>query len=186
MVGPADSQTSNQVRTGVIEAARSAVEDATQFLYREAALLDRGEFQAWLELLTTDFRYTVPVRSTRYGRTSDEFSSTSFHFNEDLFSLTMRVQRLQTRFAWAEDPPSRSRHLVTNVLVEPPEPSAGELRVTSNVLLLRTRFDNAEIEQLSGERDDVLRMTHQGLRLARRNVYLDQTTLPISSITTLI
>ena len=37
------------------------------------------------------------------------------HFDEDLYSLRKRVQRLTTDHAWTEDPPSRTRHFVTNI-----------------------------------------------------------------------
>jgi 3-phenylpropionate/cinnamic acid dioxygenase small subunit len=136
-------------------------------------------------MLAPDIHYQVPVRSTRYGRAAEEFSGTSFHFDEDLFSLTMRVKRLATRFAWAEDPPSRNRHMVTNVLVTAVSPT-GALEVASNLLLTRSRFDEFRTESLSGARSDVLERIDGRLRLARRTVFLDQTTLPVGSITTFL
>lgn len=158
----------------------------TDLLHREAALLDSGELERWLTLLTPDVSYRMPVRATRYGRGAEEFSTRSFHFDDDLYSLTMRVKRLQTRFAWAEDPPTRSRHMVTNVRVLDEDDATGELAVTSNVLLLRTRFDDGQTELLSGERRDRLRRVDGELRLAQRIVLLDQTTLAMSSITTFL
>jgi 3-phenylpropionate/cinnamic acid dioxygenase small subunit len=159
--------------------------DAARFLFREARMLDAGDLDTWLTMLTDDIEYCVPVRTTHYGRGEDEFSATSRHFDEDMFSLTMRVKRLATRYAWAEDPPSRNRHMISNVLVETITPG-GELEVTSNVLLVRTRFDDARLEALSGARHDLLRRVDGALRLARRTVYLDQTTLPVGSITTFL
>jgi 3-phenylpropionate/cinnamic acid dioxygenase small subunit len=164
----------------------AATLEVMDLLHREAALLDAGELEQWLTLLTTDIEYRVPVRATRYGTSAEEFSTRSFHFNEDLYSLTMRVKRLQTRFAWAEDPPTRSRHMVSNVRVLAEDDGAGDLSVASNVLLLRTRFDDGRTELLSGDRRDVLRRVDGELLLARRTVYLDQTTLAMSSITTFL
>ena len=37
------------------------------------------------------------------------------HFDEDRYSLEKRVERLDGDHAWTEDPPSRTRHFVTNV-----------------------------------------------------------------------
>ena len=88
----------------------------------------------------------------------------------------MRVLRLETEYAWAEDPPSRSRHFVTNVQVAPGD-SGDEFEVTSNLLLYRTRGDVATYDILSGERKDVLRRAGDGFRLAKRVVLLDQTTI---------
>jgi phthalate 3,4-dioxygenase beta subunit len=49
----------------------------------------------------------------------------------------MRVKRLATDHAWAEDPPSRTRHFVTNVRTF--RPRADELYVESALLLFRSR-----------------------------------------------
>jgi 3-phenylpropionate/cinnamic acid dioxygenase small subunit len=159
--------------------------DARQFLNQEALLLDSGDLEGWLGILAPDISYLVPVRTTRYGRTEEEFSAVSAHFDEDMFTLTMRVKRLATRYAWAEDPPSRSRHLVSNIIVTGVS-DGPEFTVTSSLLLLRTRFDDGRTESLSGARSDTLRRVGGGLELARRVVYLDQTTLPVGSITTFL
>lgn len=157
---------------------------AYEFLAREARLLDQGALDDWLQLLCNDIEYLVPVRATRYGEAQEEFSRTSFHFEEDRYSLGMRVKRLDTRFAWAEDPPTRTRHLVGNVLCE--RQADGNLSVVSTVLLHRSRLDEGVGETLTGERQDVLREVDGLLRLARRIVLLDQTTLPVSTLSTFL
>ena len=89
--------------------------EASAFLAEEARRLDAGDLEGWLDLLAPDIEYTAPVRSTRYSDGGSEFSSTSFHFDEDMFSLKMRVDRLGTRFAWAEVAPrydARISHLL--------------------------------------------------------------------------
>lgn len=154
------------------------------FLGREADLLDRGDLESWLLLLTEDVRYVMPVRSTRYTRLTEEFSTTSFIFDDDLFGLRMRVARLNTRFAWAEDPASRNRHYISNILVT--HDKGDSLQVRSSVMLYRSRLDDAIGELLTGERRDVLRRTDAGLRLARREVYLDQTVISLSAVTTFV
>ncbi|MEU8802418.1 aromatic-ring-hydroxylating dioxygenase subunit beta [Spirillospora sp. NPDC048819] len=163
----------------------SQAERAAEFLFREAALLDHGDLDGWVGLLTDDIEYKVPVRSTRYGRPEDEFSRTSFHFNEDLFSLSKRAERLKSAFAWAEDPPTRTRHFISNVYVVDRDGDE-QIRVRSNLMLVRTRFDDARSEVLTGERTDILRGGEESLRLARRTVHLDQTTLPAGSISTFL
>jgi 3-phenylpropionate/cinnamic acid dioxygenase small subunit len=96
--------------------------------------------------------------------------------DDDWDSMEMRVLRLETEYAWAEDPPSRSRHFVTNIRVAAGG-SADELTAKSNLLLYRTRGDVATFDILSGERHDVLRRVAGGYRLAKRVVVLDQTTV---------
>jgi 3-phenylpropionate/trans-cinnamate dioxygenase beta subunit len=72
-----------------------------------------------------------------------------------LDSLERRVARLETGLAWSEDPPSRTRHLITNIEVKPAELDS-EIRVYANLLVYKNR---AETEQdfFIGARKDVLR-----------------------------
>jgi 3-phenylpropionate/cinnamic acid dioxygenase small subunit len=157
----------------VTEDVRRAVRD---FLLLEAELLDDRRFKDWLGLLTEDIDYRMPVRVTR-GRTEGAgFAPDAFHFIENKFRLQMRIERLDTGAAWAEEPPSRTRHFVTNVRVSPGE-TPGEVRVKSNLLLYRTRGNNPNHDLLAGERQDVLRDEHGGWKLARRTILLDQATV---------
>jgi phthalate 3,4-dioxygenase beta subunit len=97
-----------------------------------------------------------------------------------MYALRKRVQRLATDHAWTEDPPSRTRHFVTNVRTFPasPPPNGGvEFRVESAVLLFRSRGDTREADLVSAGRTDVLRETPAGLRLARREILVDEAVL---------
>jgi 3-phenylpropionate/cinnamic acid dioxygenase small subunit len=77
--------------------------------------------------------------------------------------------------AWAEDPPSRSRHLITNIEVEPGD-AANEVKVYSNFMVYRSR---AETEQdfYVGARRDVLRRVAGAWKIAGRKITLDQNVL---------
>jgi 3-phenylpropionate/cinnamic acid dioxygenase small subunit len=95
---------------------------------------------------------------------------------EDHGSLAARVARLETEYAWAEDPASRTRRLVTNVR---PTQSDDEslIEVKSNLLIYRGRYDSPDFNLIAAERQDVLRRTDDGLRLLKRLVLLDQATV---------
>ena len=69
--------------------------------------------------------------------------------------------------AWAEDPPSRTRHLITNIEVVAGD-TADELRVYSNFLVYRTRAETEE-EFFVGSRDDVLRRQDETV-LSAKNI----------------
>ena len=113
--------------------------EVEQFLHREARLLDERHFHEWLELLADDVRYWMGSRSNRYPKSSkaiaildpDRYVEDDLTKEDELAildetkqTLSQRVARLDTGMAWAEDPPSRSRHLITNIEVEPGD--AGE------------------------------------------------------------
>jgi phthalate 3,4-dioxygenase subunit beta len=128
---------------------------AHQFLVEEAALLDAGDYEGWLGLLATDIRYLMPVRVTTARGAGFDALPDMGHFDEDLYALRKRVQRLATDHAWTEDPPSRTRHYVTNVRTFAAE--GGSLAVESAMLLFRSRGDTREADLLSCGRVDLLR-----------------------------
>ena len=166
------------------------IREVEQFLYREARMLDNRQFHEWLELFTDDVRYWMPIRSNLYPVNSKaitildgsryEESEVSLEgdlalMDEDKDSLTRRVDRLDTGMAWAEDPPSRTRHIITNIEVEAGD-SQDELRVYSNFFMYRTRAET-EQEMYVGSREDILRRVGGQLRVASRKIVLDQTVL---------
>src|ERR671938_430558 len=117
--------------------------EAVSWLDHEAELLDAGRFEEWLDLLTEDVRYRVPVRMTRERGATSDVRAGAPHFLENITTLRMRVERLKTEFAWAEDPPSRTRRFVTNVR---PRPLVEALDVRSYLLLYRNRGEDSSAE----------------------------------------
>jgi len=148
---------------------------AHQFLVEEAALLDAADYAGWLELLCEDIRYLMPVRVTTARGAGFDTLAGMGHFVEDLYALRKRVQRLATDHAWTEDPPSRTRHFVTNVRTFRDE--GDDLQVESALLLFRSRGDTREADLISAGRTDLLRATADGLRLARREIIVDESVL---------
>ena len=159
-----------------MDGAQGLRTEAEDFLYHEAELLDGGRFDEWLDLLTDDVQYQMPVRLTRERGQGTDASPDMQFFWEDRATLGLRVQRLRTEFAWAEDPPSRTRHFVSNVRVRPGG-APDELEVRSYLLLYRNRGDAAGHDLLSGERRDRLRRVGGSWRLARRSFLVDQVVL---------
>ena len=148
---------------------------AHQFLVEEAALLDAADYAGWLDLLCEDIRYVMPVRVTTARGAGFDTLAGMGHFDEDLYALRKRVQRLATDHAWTEDHPSRTRHFVTNVRTFREE--GEDLRVESALLMFRSRGDTREADLLSAGRTDLLRATADGLRLARREITVDESVL---------
>ncbi|MEW6471008.1 MAG: aromatic-ring-hydroxylating dioxygenase subunit beta [Actinomycetota bacterium] len=156
-------------------------EEIEAFLMEEAELLDDGRLREWLELCTDDIRYEVPVRVTRERVSGRGITRDMAHWSDDWTALEMRVLRQETEYAWAEDPPSRTRHFVTNVRLNPGE-GDDEIAVRSNVLLFRNRGDSPNHDLLSAERRDVVRRVDGRWKLARRRVILDHSTLPTHNL----
>ena len=174
-----------------------AIREIEQFLYREARLLDERRFHEWLELLTEDLRYRMATRANRYQRVSksiaildparyvDEDLEGEDAFailDEDKASLSARVARLGTGMAWAEDPPSRTRHFIANIEVAPGATDR-EIEVRCNFIVYKNRSE-AEQDFYVGARRDLLRRVDGGWRIASRRLVLDQNVMLAKNIST--
>jgi len=148
-----------------------------QFLYRESQLLDDWMWPEWLALFATDIRYWMPVRRNRLRRQRQQTEIPSglemAHFDDDFSALQMRVDQMGSGRHWAEDPPSRCRHMINNVRIESVEGTAGELSVRSNFLVYRNRLET-EVDIWAGERRDVLREVDGSFKISARTILLDQ------------
>lgn len=152
---------------------RRVQEEIREFLSREARALDERRFRDWLEFLADDINYEVPLRIVREDLAEWELSPTGRIFQDDKQTLEVRVRRLETDFAWAEQPPSRTRHYVTNVLVDLTE-NADEYEVSSYCLIYRSRGDSIDPNLVSVDRKDLIRRTAAGYAIARRWAAIDQ------------
>jgi 3-phenylpropionate/cinnamic acid dioxygenase small subunit len=144
-----------------------------QFYIHEAWLLDERKFDDWLELFTDDVFYFMPRRRNVHRKDlAQELTEVGdlAIFEDDKTYLRMRVERLQTGLAWAEDPPSRTRHLVGNLVVEP-LPN-GEVQAKTAFILYRSHHETDE-NIFAGSREDVLRQVAGQWKIARRVIVLD-------------
>jgi len=168
--------------------------EVAQFLYREAELLDERRYADWLDLLTDDIRYWMPMRrNVKFGEENREFTRevTDINwFDEGKDTLTRRVRQIETGIHWAEEPVSRISHLVSNVQVIEVTPLMADPRevlVKCRFLIYRNRVET-ETDILVGKREDVLRRSDGSKdggdwRIARRRIILDQNVLLSKNLT---
>jgi len=96
-----------------LEVTNPAIRDRCQaLLYREARLLDQGQFEGWLSLYIPECLYWVPATP----RGGDPRKEVAIAF-DDRRRLEDRVYRLRTGYAWSQVPPSRTARLISNVEV---------------------------------------------------------------------
>ncbi len=153
----------------------------TAFLLREAELLDWRQFEQWLDLLHPNLQYEIPVRVTVGSEELEtEFARRGVHTRDSYESMEMRVRRLQTEHAFAENPPSRTTRIVTNVQAYLLDQN--EFEVRSKFLLYRAQGSSTTHDLLAGDRHDVLRDIEGELKLFRRTVYLAHTTIPTMNL----
>ena len=151
--------------------------EVERFSYDEAALLDAHRYEEWVALFSDDAHYFMPIRRTRTQRELDkEFTRPGemAFFDDTRAQLAARVTKLKTGRAWAEDPPSRTRHMITNVRIV--KDDGRTLEVESNFHLYRTRLNSEETSWI-GSRRDVLRRVGGSFQIADRKIFLEQTVL---------
>ena len=160
-----------------------------EFLYLEAETLDERRFEEWLDLLTEDVRYWMPLRrNVKFGELEREFTREGQDinwFDEGKDTLTRRVNQILTGVHWAEEPLSRICHIVSNVQVLRAIPSVSdpaEVAVKCRFIIYRNRVET-ETDFLVGKREDTLRKVDGQWKISQRKVVLDQNVLMAKNLT---
>jgi 3-phenylpropionate/cinnamic acid dioxygenase small subunit len=157
-------------------------QDAEDFLYREAALLDGGRLDDWLGLFTDDGRYRLPIATG-----DDELEPALV--DDDRERLAERVFRLTSTQAHAQLPPSQTVHDVHNVQVE--ALSEDEALLRCNLTVHEVRVGGPEqvglgrLRVLPARAAYVVRLGPP-LRIRSKTVYLLERELPLQNIAFLV
>ena len=148
-------------------AGESAVDRARfeEFLIAEPRLLDERRFREWMELFTEDGTYWVPSVP---GQASPFDQASLFSDDRDL--LRTRVERLEHPRIHVQTPPSRTAHLVGNVLVEQADEAKGEYVIGSTVIVVEYRDDAQRI--FAGRQHHRLRRDGASFRIVQKRVDL--------------
>jgi 3-phenylpropionate/cinnamic acid dioxygenase small subunit len=171
-------------------ADRELLHEITEFLYREADLLDDREYNEWLTLLHPEIRYFIPIARNVPRTSALEYTreqQDNAWMDEGYVTLEKRVKQLLTNIHWAEEPPSRVSHLITNtrlISVEG-EPGSRDVTVRSRVFVYQNRIDH-EVSHFVGKRVDTLTETDGEWKLKHRTVHLDQSVMLAKALTVFI
>ena len=152
--------------SAIVLPSRQEVED---LLYREAALLDEWRLEEWLEMLTDDAIYQVPSTDAPEG---DE-RNTLYLIADDALRIRSRVKQLLGKSAWAENPHSRTRRMITNVRI--PGSDGESILVTANFAVYRMRYET--VDTYVGRYDYKLARVGKELKIRERRAVLDNEAL---------
>lgn len=143
-----------------------------QLLYREAHLLDEHRYKEWLDLLTDDVEYLMPLTEHVQGKVAPAGHPI---IKDDKATLMARVAKDETGFSHVEIPVSMTCHLISNILID--AEMDGEVAVKSTFMVRQARKLRDEAWWV-GRRHDRLRRVDGEWRISRRCIYLDATVLP--------
>jgi 3-phenylpropionate/cinnamic acid dioxygenase small subunit len=135
--------------------------EVEQLLYRQAELLDRGQWAEFIELFAQDGLYWMPASPEQ--TTGDGVPSI---FYEDRDLMTVRMKRVTHPHAWSQAPDWGTNHVVSNVMIE---------RERGNEVVVRSRFHMMEFRRdatrhFAGSYLHRLRKTKGGWRIAQQRV----------------
>ena len=153
-----------------------------QSLYREARLLDAERYTEWLDQTTEDIIYRMALSSRRFrkDRSAPLSQGAGYIFNDTRERLALRINRLQSGYVWAEDPPNFVRRVVSNVAIEDSSQQL-EKTVYSVIVIHRSRIDSERRFLIAG-RQDLWRKVDGEWRLAKREITLDHSTVPDTNL----
>lgn len=145
--------------------AKPTLSQVSEFLYREAWLIDERRFEEWLALFDEAGEYWVPALWNQ----PDPLDHVSL-FYEDRDLLAMRVRRLRHAHTTAQKPASRTCHQVGNIMLDQVDPATGLVTVRSNLLLVEYRRMEQRI--FAGLCRHTLKPVGDELRILRKRVDL--------------
>jgi p-cumate 2,3-dioxygenase subunit beta len=146
------------------------------FLYHEAALLDDRRFDEWLDLYSEDAVYWIPQ-----GDEPDPAQKVSIVY-DDHQRLRERVLRLATGFAYSQDPPSKTCHMVGNASVR--SRSDDEVELSSNLMVAEVRRGTQNV--YAARVEHVLVPCDETFKIRRKVVRLLNSEAPLGNVTFLL
>ena len=151
-----------------------AVED---YLYREADLMDRHAYDAWIGLWDKDASYWAPCNDEDI----DPTKQVSLIY-ENYAGLLDRVFRLKGRHAHAQSPRSRLVRIVSNVRIERADET--EVVVASRFVVAEVRLDRQS--ETFGRSTHTLLRDGDSFRMRAKKVFLINNDTAMPNLTYLI
>ena len=158
-------------------------QEVHEFLCAEADLLDERRYEEWLDLLTDDISYWVPMRrNVQFGHWDTENTRQGRDmnwFDEGKATLRLRIKQITSGVHWVEEPSPRVSRMISNVHAIRATPSLEEpeeVSVKYRILIYRNRLEDST-DIFAGKREDVLRKVDGEWKICKRTMLLDQSVL---------
>lgn len=154
--------TSTALKKSPLQVTRTEIED---FLFADAALLDELKLEAWLAQFLPDAYYLVPSLDVPEASAQDSL----YLINDDYRRLASRVHQFLGRSMWVENPPARTRHMVSNVRITGVTDT--DIHVSANFVVYRIRGD--VVDAYIGRYELILVPSEGSFRFRLRKAILD-------------
>jgi 3-phenylpropionate/cinnamic acid dioxygenase small subunit len=147
----------------------------TDFIYREAELLDTMQWDHWLDLFHAEGRYWMPLE----WQQQDPLLQPSLMY-EDLLLLKVRVERLSGERTFSQKPKSRCHHLLQAPRIIACDATAGVFKARTSYVYTETRGDT--LERFSGWASHDLVQVGDAIKIKLKRVDLVNFDAPFGNI----
>jgi 3-phenylpropionate/cinnamic acid dioxygenase small subunit len=139
------------------------MQEASEFLWHEAHLLDRRDYAAWLDLWSDDGLYIVPIDAS-----DGDYANRLNYIYDNAAMRRMRVARLESSFSMSALTAAKTVRTTSRFVAN--ESRDGELDLTAAQVLVEYRRDRTQT--LGADLDVTLRRSSNGLCVAKKVVRL--------------
>lgn len=139
------------------------LQSVSEFMWREAELLDNRSYDEWLDLWEEDGLYIVPIE-----READNYEDVLNFAYDDTQMRKMRVARLKSRFSMSATASSTTVRTTSRFVVK--EQTDSEITIRAAQHLADYRRDKLQL--IAADIEAVLRQTPGGLKYVKKIVRL--------------
>lgn len=150
--------------------------EAAAILYREALLLDRFDFDAWIDLYTADCLFWMPAWRDDGTQVEDPDRELSLIYYRGRRNLEDRVQRIRSGFSVASVVMPRVSHMIGNVLAEERGDSA--IRLDSSFIVSVHDVRTNRSHSYFGRYEHELRVEQGTWRISQKIIRLMNDVVP--------
>ena len=151
-------------------------DEAEAFLYREALLLDEGDYDAWLDLFMHDAVFWMPAWRNESEQTDDPDRELSLIYYQGRRNLEDRVKRIRSGLSVASKVRLRVMHAISNVMVTAQAP--GTATVSSCFIVNLVDVRAGRTHAFFGRYEHDLVETAEGWRISRKLIRLLNDVVP--------
>jgi 3-phenylpropionate/cinnamic acid dioxygenase small subunit len=151
-------------------------EVAAAILYREARLLDLGEWSEWVAMYREDAVYWVPAWLDEYQTTIDPATQVSLLYHDRRRGLEERIARIESRKSITALPLPRTVHQVSNLEAEETEPGQIVCHSVFSVHVYDPRVAKEHVRH--GRYQHTLIREGEGWKIARKVITLVNDCVP--------
>jgi p-cumate 2,3-dioxygenase subunit beta len=145
-------------------------QQAEDFLFEEAALLDEWKLDQWRALFAEECRYLVPAMTVDPNA---DPRATLFLIADDAYHLSERINRLKKKTAFAEQPRSRTLRMISNVTLR--DWSEGQRPLRCAFITYRSTPET--IDTFWGYHHYLMTDTAEGAKILEKRTVLTMSTL---------